>query len=118
MDSWPIGLPQKVRTDGFQKVPMGTKVASGVSVGPAKVRSRYTKGVYRYSVQFLLDFDQLSIWDSFYETTLANGAMPFLFEDPFTLTQEAFRIAPDNEPVLRPLGGRVYTLDMVWEKMP
>jgi hypothetical protein len=118
MDAWPISLQQKMDVSGFQKKYGSTRVSSTTSVGPAKVRSRYTDGIDVYETQTTLDFSDVATFETFYKTTIVNGTLPFTFTDPFTLTTQVFRFVPDSDPSIRPLGGRVFTLSMVWEKVP
>lgn len=118
MDVWPVSLQQKMDVAGFQKRIGRTRVATEMDVGPAKVRSRFTDAVDVYDLQHTLDFNDIATFETFYKTTLGNGTLPFLFDDPFTLVQTAFRFAPDTDPSIRPLGGRTFTLSMTWERLP
>ena len=116
MDSWPASLQQLLEVAGFEYIPGKTSVRTEMDVGPAKVRSRFTDAVDQYLCQITLDFDQVATFKTFYKTTLNNGVNPFLFDDPFTETEATFRFYA--EPRIRPLGGRVFTLSMSWEKLP
>jgi hypothetical protein len=118
MDSWPVSLQQLLNQDGFEYRPGNTRVSSGTDVGPSKVRSRFTDAVDIYTGEVVLDFDQVATFKTFYKTTIGNGTLPFLFEDPFTGDEIAVRFLPDNDPSIRPLGGRVFTLNFTWEVMP
>lgn len=118
MDNWPVSLQQKMDVAGFQKRLGNTRVSTDMDVGPAKVRSRFTDAVDGYECQVLLDFSEVATFETFYKTTLGNGSLPFLFDDPFTLTATAFRFIPGQDPIIRPLGGRVFSLSMSWERMP
>lgn len=118
MDNWPVSLQQKMDVAGFQYVPGNTRVGTDMDVGPAKIRSRFTDAVDRYDLQHTLDFDDIATFKTFYKTTLGNGTLPFLFEDPFTETEETFRFVAGQDPVIRPLGGRTFILSMSWERMP
>ncbi len=118
MDNWPVSLQQKLEADGFNFRLGNTRVATEMDVGPAKVRSRFTDAVDVYDCQVTLDHDEIATFKTFYKTTLSNGSLPFLFNDPFTAVEEIFRFVPGQDPVIRPLGGRVYTLSMSWEKLP
>lgn len=115
MDSWPTELQQKLNSTGFELQFGNTLVRSDMDVGPAKVRSRFTDAVDTYQCQITIDHDELSILRTFFKTTLNNGANRFLFNDPFTETATEFRFA--QPPSIRPLGGRVYEVSMLWEKL-
>jgi len=116
MDTWPVSLQQRLSVDGFEYHPGRTNIRTDMDVGPAKVRNRFTDAVDVYTCSVLLDFDEVAIFKTFFKTTLANGTSQFLFDDPFTALPTAFRFA--EEPVIRPLGGREYQLNMAWEKLP
>lgn len=118
MDNWPVSLQQKLDVEGFTKRLGSTKVKTDMDVGPAKVRSRFTDAVDLYDCQVHLDFAEVQTFETFYKTTLANGTLPFLFLDPFTGVESIFRFQPESDPQIRPLGGRTFTLGMVWEKLP
>lgn len=118
MDTWPMSLQQKMNVDGFQYSLGVTTVSTDMDVGPSKVRSRFTDGIDGYQLQHTLDFDDIALFKTFYKTTIANGTLPFLFTDPFTLTEETFRFTPGQVPVVTPLGGRTFTLAMVWDRLP
>lgn len=118
MSSWPLALQQKIEVAGFQMAYGNTRISTDMSVGPAKVRSRFTDAIDIYQCQITLDFDEKATFDTFYKTTLGNGSLPFTFTDPFSETEETFRFLPGQDPVIRPLGGRKFTLSMAWEKMP
>lgn len=116
MDVWPVSLQQRLNTSGFQKRFGNTLVRSDMDVGPAKVRSRFTDAVDVYVCSVLLDYAEYSTFETFFKTTLNNGANQFEFDDPFTATAAAFRFS--EPPTITPLGGRTFQLDMSWEKMP
>lgn len=116
MDAWPISLQQTLNAAGFEVKFGNTLLRTEMDAGLAKVRSRYTDAIDQYGCQIFLDFDQYSDFSTFYKTTLNNGALPFTFTDPFTETETVYRFA--ESPVIRPLGGRMFQVSMVWEKLP
>ncbi len=116
MDTWPISLQQKLNVESFEVKIGSTSVRSDMDIGPAKVRSRFTDAVDGYQCSVNLDFDEYSDFLLFYKTTLNNGVSQFLFNDPFTELPTAFRFA--SPPSIRPLGGRVFQVGMIWEKLP
>ena len=116
MDTWPVALQQKLNVDSFQYNFGKTTIRTEVDTGPAKVRSRFTDAVDTYTCSVLLTFAEVEIFKTFYKTTLNNGVNQFLFDDPFTEDQTAFRFVED--PTIRPLGGITFQLQMVWERLP
>lgn len=116
MDTWPVGLQQRLDANSFEKQFGSTLVRTEMDVGPAKVRSRFTDAVDVYNCTIMLDYDEYATLELFYKTTLNNGANQFLFDDPFTGTPTAFRFV--DPPVVRSIGGRTFRVSMQWEKMP
>lgn len=116
MELWPSQLQQALNTDSFNLKFGDTTVRSGVDVGQDKVRARYTDAVDIYSATINLDYDDYTVFYDFYKTTLGNGVLTFEFDDPMTGIASEFRFA--ETPVIAPLGGRVFRIDMKWEKMP
>lgn len=105
-----------MNVSGFQKSLGKTTVSTDMDVGPAKIRSRFTKSVDTYTCEIFIDFDDIDTFETFYKTTLGNGSLPFTFDDPFTQSQESFRFI--GQPVIDPLGGREFVIRMSWEKLP
>lgn len=117
MDRWPSTLQQRLNVGAFNKNYGPANISTDMDVGPAKVRSRYTKRVDTYSAEIFIDFSLIDTWETFYGQTIVNGTLPFIATDPFTETDHAFRLQPGTPPQLAPLGGRVFRLSMVWEKV-
>ena len=115
-NTWPVGLQQKLDSEAFEKRFGNTLIRSDMDVGPAKVRSRYTDAVDEYNCSILLDYDEHTTLNTFYKTTLNNGALPFDFNDPFTGAPASFRFK--EPPSIRALGGRTFRVAMQWEKLP
>jgi len=116
METWPSALQDKLNAAGFQHQLGNTTIRTDMDVGPAKVRSRFTDAVDRYTCSILLDMDEYDDFVTFYKTSINNGTDQFEFDDPFSGDPAAFRFAAD--PVIRALGGRTFELNMVWEKLP
>lgn len=118
MSAWPVSLQQKLNVASFQYHPGNTRVSTEMDVGPAKTRSRFTDAVDVYTCEVNLDFTEVATFKTFYKTTLGNGTLPFDFTDPFTGLVTSYRFSPGTDPIITPLGGRVFTLGMTWEIMP
>lgn len=116
MDSWPIGLQQKLNADDFDLKFGDVTVRSDMDVGPAKIRARFTDAVDQYTVSILMTLDEYSTLADFYKTVLAGGSLPFLFHDPMTDSDQVFRFA--SPPDIKPLGGLIFKVSMQWEKLP
>lgn len=116
MDVWPVSLQQRLNSSGFVKRFGNTLARTEMDIGPAKVRSRFTDAVDIYSCSVLLDYGDYTTFETFFKTTLNNGANQFEFDDPFTSSPAAFRFA--EPPQITALGGRLFQIEMNWEKMP
>ena len=115
METWPAELQDTLLVDGFQVRFGDTLVRSDMDVGPAKLRSRYTDGVDEYTCTINLEYDDWAVLNTFYKTTLSNGALTFGYDDPMTGVASEFRFK--EPPVVVPLGGRFFRVSMTWEKM-
>lgn len=115
MDSWPVELQQRLNSTGFELQFGSSLIRSSMDIGPAKVRSQFTDAIDIYKCQILLDHADFDALRTFYKTTLNNGAIRFLFNDPFTETATEFRFV--EPPNIKPLGGRIYEVTMLWEKL-
>lgn len=93
MPTWPSSLPTffpaatDSRQDGTIRTPM--------DVGPAKARRRYSAVSRFVSAPVALSAAQRTTLDTFYATTLSEGALTFDIADPFGgATVEARFTAP------------------------
>lgn len=116
METWPASFQQVLNVDSFQLQFGDTTVRSTVDGGPAKVRSRYTRGVDLIQCTIYIDYGLYQDLKTFYKNTLNNGVRTFSFNHPFTGTPAEFRLA--EPPSIIPLGGREYRVNMKWEEMP
>jgi hypothetical protein len=116
MEIWPAELQQKLNANSFQVTFGDTLVRSENAAGATKVRSRFTDGIDQYRCSITLDISEYSVLSVFFKTSLNNGADKFIFEDPLTESPGVFRFA--GPPVITPIGGRVFTVSMAWDKFP
>lgn len=92
MAVWPASLPQKPLADGFSEQSAPNVVRTENDAGPTNARRRYTVPVKRLSVRFLMTSAQVATFETFHETTLASGVLPFDWTDPRTRSAESFCI--------------------------
>jgi hypothetical protein len=74
---WPTSLPSQWLVDAFSESPGDNLVRQDMSMGPPKVRRRSTAAYRPITNALILDSDELSVFDNFYETILQNGALTF-----------------------------------------
>lgn len=80
MATWPVTLPSLAvgadlsQQDGVIRSPM--------DAGPSKVRRRFTSTVRYLSGTMVLTSAQKAALDTFFNTTVAGGALAFEYDDP------------------------------------
>jgi hypothetical protein len=117
---FPSTLAQLLNSTNFTYRMGETRVATDMDVGPAKLRSRFTRAVDAYDCEMDINISLIATFQTFYKTTLGNGTLPFMFPDPFTQVVSNFRFAPGSTPQIVPLGngGTAFTIKMSWEILP
>lgn len=91
MADWPVTLPQKVKSEGFQEEVPNTLLRSEMDAGPAKVRRRFTAGVRNINLSLNVSEAQVAILDNFFINTLAHGSVKFNWVHPRTQATVQFR---------------------------
>ena len=84
MPAWPSDLPQRPLVEGFSETAPTLTVRSPMDVGPAKVRRRVTAGVTQLKCAFRLSTTQRASLLTFWQTTLAGGALSFTWTHPIS----------------------------------
>lgn len=92
MAVWPTSLPQKPLAEGFAEATAPNVVRSENDAGPTNARRRYTVPVKRYQLRMLFTTAQVATFETFFESTLASGVLPFDWVDPRTQSAESFVI--------------------------
>jgi hypothetical protein len=88
--AWPGGLPQNqfiAVADERQKGALRT----AMDAGPAKMRRRFSAVVRAIICPIEMTGTQKGIFDTFFNTTLAEGALPFTWSDPATDATQNYR---------------------------
>jgi hypothetical protein len=105
MPAWPSDLPQLPLVQGFSETAPTLAVRSPMDVGPAKVRRRATAGVTQLKCTFRLSAAQRASLLTFWQTTLAGGALSYSWTHPISGTAITCRIV--EPPGLTPVAGGV-----------
>ena len=116
LDVWPVGLPQIPLRDGYAETEPNVIKRTDMDEGPAKQRPRFTVGIRPFLVQLEMDIDQVAIFQTFYETTLKDGALPFTWKHPRTQVNTDFYIRQTQKVKIQ--GARNYRVTMALEVMP
>lgn len=77
MVAWPVSLPQKMESSGYNEKPRTGVVRTSMDVGAAKMRRRYTGIITDISGSIKLTRAQAGILDAFFKNDLASGSLPF-----------------------------------------
>jgi len=80
--SWPTTLPQQLFVNGYSQSFAETTIKSDMDAGPAKVRRRFTAGVEPVSGTMVMTAAQLTMLETFYNTTLLGGSLRFSWTKP------------------------------------
>jgi hypothetical protein len=112
--TWPASLPAPL-LDGYQETEPDLVLRTEMEVGPAKVRRRAEKGVWRVAFELHLTAAQKGALRDFYRGSAGGGAVPFAWTDVETGTGYAARFV--GPPVFRQLGVR-YRAQIELEILP
>lgn len=115
MATWPSTLPLP-STGGYQEVLPDNTVRTEMEVGPAKVRKRATSATTKYKISFEMDNTDVNTLETFYRTTINEGADTFDMNDPRNGTSETWRIM--GPPQIQALGPVYFRVNVNMEKLP
>ena len=114
MPVWPVTLPQTVSWQGYARRIQDTRLRTNMDAGPPKVRSKYRAAIVEHDIPVVyLTKAHWVLLETFYNTTLINGTLPFDWTDPITGSTVSFRfksppvfgsmLGPDTIPVTLPV---------------
>lgn len=83
MPTWPAGLPQDTLL-GVAVKPDDSVLRTQMDAGPPTTRNRFTAITKSVSAALYLTGAEVSTLDTFFHTTLKNGALSFDWKDPRT----------------------------------
>jgi len=115
-DAWPGTLPQTVLNAGYSETVPDTLLRSAMDTGPAKVRSRFTVGIPEFKYPEIMTTAQVATLDTFYKTTLGNGALPFTWVNARTGAAADFRFL--KPPTYDAIGAGNYRVMLYLEILP
>jgi len=114
---WPATLPQEPLAQGFNERAPDTVIRSAMEAGPPKVRRRFTAGIRLIDCQVRLTPAQVETLDSFFDSTIAGGALSFDWKHPRTGAAVTYRLVepPSYTPVAR---GTLWQASLRLEVLP
>ena len=95
MDTWPATLPQRLSCDTSVQDDE-SRAINDMDSGPASVRNRFTAITQTVEGSMVLTGSQLSIFNTFFRTTLNQGAASFSWMHP--VTEETVTIRFKSKP--------------------
>ncbi len=111
MPTWPASLPQNPLV-GLGDQDGDSVLRTNMDTGPATRRNRYTAITQSVSFPMVLTGTQRVTFDTFYRTTISNGALAFDWTDPVddSTVSMAFKSPPKWSLVV----GSDTPADRVW----
>ena len=91
MAAWPNSLPEYVQDNGYSEQFVDQAMENQMSVGPAKVRRRFTKVTRRFTMTVRMTSSQVDTFDTFWQSTLHGGTLPFDWVHPRTRGAMSFQ---------------------------
>lgn len=96
--TWPATIPQCPILNGFSEQKQVNVVAFSPDVGPPKMRRRSTTAWWQTSVAYRMTRTQLTTFNTFYETTIQDGSLPFTWKHPILQTNFDWVFDPKETP--------------------
>lgn len=88
---WPASLPQYVLQQGFSEKEPDTMLETQMEAGPPKARRRFTTDYREFTVALQMSAAQRATFQTFFNTTVKGGSLPFDWVDPVTQGAATFR---------------------------
>jgi len=108
---WPVTLPALGLRAGFAESAPDQALETPMDAGPGKTRRKATGTARPIKLSIRVTAAQLSIFETFFLTTLAAGTLPFDWVSPRTQAAATLRFRKPA-PAYVPLGGPGWQIDM------
>jgi hypothetical protein len=116
--TWPANIPQCPIQNGFSEQRQPNTVAFTPDVGPPKVRRRSTAVGVSTAVTFRMTNAEKLNFDTFFETTLADGSLPFDWPHPVTKVVYTWCFDPKNVPQFQRATARTWAVSCNLLRLP
>lgn len=113
---WPDTLPCRFTATSQQEESADNLLRSQTSIGPAKTRRRSTAGVSTLSGELVMTGAQRETFADFIRNTIADGALPFTFKNPYGADDIIVRYVPPYS--VKRLGAGKWTVTLHLEVLP
>lgn len=101
---WPTELTRDFRVDSLQETAPDLVIRTSMDVGPGKVRRRVATNTRTLQCAIDLTGTELAIFDAFFVTACAGGAVAFIKPNPRTEASTRYRFS--GQPTYHPRGPR------------
>jgi hypothetical protein len=98
MPTWPSSVPFKPVLSSYQEQKQSQVLRSDMDIGPPKSRRRFTAAAVTVQLEWLWTVAQLSDFETFFETDLEGGSLPFDGVHPRTGAAAKLRFAEPYTP--------------------
>lgn len=88
--SWPTGVPTDTETQPYRRDSEDNRAAFRPELGPPKYRRRHTANSTLHAMSIPMSLTDLQALHTFYDDTLLDGTLPFLFTDPVLADEATF----------------------------
>lgn len=117
MATWPVTLPTKPLLSGNARTLPNVVIRTPNATGPVKVRRRTTAGEMPETYQYLLDSAaKRETFETFFNSTLAGGALTWTMTHPDLGTTRTFRFTAP--PTIVAVAKNKYLVTVAWEVLP
>lgn len=116
MATWPSTLPDCISLAGYSERRVNGTLRTEMDAGPAFVRRRFSAVPTIFSASIVMTKDELDIFDTFYFTTTAQGAIPFDWQHPRTQDNVSMRFL--EPPGYQPITSEYWTVTFSAEILP
>lgn len=96
--AWPSTIPQCPILNAFKEQRQRNVAAFSPDVGPPKMKRRSTAVGVLTDLSFRMSNAQVLAFNTFYETTLADGTLPFTWPHPITKVSYTWMFDPGDAP--------------------
>ena len=96
--AWPSTLPQCPNLNDFSEERQPNTIAFAPDVGTPKMRRRSTAVSTKTTVAFRMTTAQRAAFNTFYETTIVDGTLPFTWAHPITKVSYTWVFKPNEVP--------------------
>jgi len=98
ISGWPITLPQCPILTSWNEQTQGNRINFKPEIGPVKLRRKTSAKNWLSNAEFRMNNTQLATFKTFYESTLQDGALPFVWPHPITKTSYSWAFVPKEDP--------------------